>query len=273
MTALTTLWLNDKLADEMASSLNVTWSRSKPAIVMAGVTNGTGYVHCQDPTIGMTVTGEGDMKLFRLVCSLLLSEVEKASLSGTGLSVNSTFSTFMSAIMTGKHFKMTGNNKTVTIILEEDPSFKIIIDYETGIVKEITNINGFQCKGASSTESAYCYHDQLSNHLPEFISAVKQDLSNLFNQLGIGWIEDHYGEIKNGVEIIATGAGIIVTKLSILAAVEVMIQTGNGAIYFRDNYLPEDFWLKVSYHDIWNNDVYWYVDPNDNQMHYIEVPK
>ncbi|NYB27055.1 MAG: hypothetical protein HVN34_06935 [Methanobacteriaceae archaeon] len=40
-------------------------------------------------------------------------------------------------------------------------------------------------------------------------------------------------------------------------------------MFFR----PEDFWLKVSYHDIWNNDVYWYVDPNDNQMHYIEVPK
>ncbi len=184
MTALTTLWLNDKLANEMAPKLNVTWKRTRPTVVMAGVTNGTGYVHCQDPTIGMTVTGEGsDVKFFRLVCSLLLSEVEKASLSGTGLSVNSTFSTFMSAIMTGKHFKMTGNNKTVTIILEEYPSFKIIIDYETGIVKEITNINGFPCKGASSTESAYCYHDQLSNHLPEFISAVKQDVNNFLTRL------------------------------------------------------------------------------------------
>ena len=53
MTAITTLWLSDKLADGMASQLNVTWSRSTPTVAMCGVTNGTDYLNCLDPARGM----------------------------------------------------------------------------------------------------------------------------------------------------------------------------------------------------------------------------
>lgn len=61
----------------MASQLNVTWSRSTPTVVMCGVTNGTGYLSCLDPAMGMGVVGGVDnTKSFKFVCSLMLSEVE-----------------------------------------------------------------------------------------------------------------------------------------------------------------------------------------------------
>jgi methionine-rich copper-binding protein CopC len=167
MTALTTLWLSDKLADEMASSLNVTWSRSKPTIVMSGVSGGAGYVHCQDPAMGMSVNGSADnIKSFRFLCSLLLSEVERMALGSTGISVDSTLFKIVSQVLNGATFEMTldDDNNTLTLMLDGNDNYKIIIDLTTGVVKDILNANGFSLKGAETMSSAYCYHDQLTNN-------------------------------------------------------------------------------------------------------------
>lgn len=81
MTTLTTLWLSDKLVDQMAPSINVTWARSTPTSVMCGVSSGMGYVHCLDPAMGMSVVSDVDnTKSFKYMCSLLLSEIEQGVL-------------------------------------------------------------------------------------------------------------------------------------------------------------------------------------------------
>ncbi|WP_084689132.1 chitobiase/beta-hexosaminidase C-terminal domain-containing protein [Methanobacterium veterum] len=165
MTALTTLWLSDKLADEMASQLNVTWSRTPPTVVMSGVNMyGTGYVHCQDPAMGMSVNGAVDnIKNFRFACSFLLSEVEHAAVGATGLSVSSTVAGIMSGILNGETFDMIRNGSMVTIMLNGSPDSQIIIDSDSGLVWDLTESNGFVYKGAISQVNAYCYHDQLTS--------------------------------------------------------------------------------------------------------------
>ena len=167
MTSLTTLWLSDKLADEMASQLNVTWSRSTPTVVMCGVTNGTGYLNCLDPAMGMNVVGDvNNTKSFKFVCSLMLSEVERMALGSTGVSVDSTLSRIVSEVLSGATFDtiLDPENNTLTLMLEGNDIYKIIIDLNTGVVRDILNDQGLSLKGAETTSSAYCYHDQLTDN-------------------------------------------------------------------------------------------------------------
>ncbi|NYB27049.1 MAG: hypothetical protein HVN34_06905 [Methanobacteriaceae archaeon] len=171
MTALTTLWLNDKLANEMAPKLNVTWSRNKFTTVMSGVTSNGAYVSCLDPAMGMGVNGGADnTKSFRFVCSLLLSEIEQGVLGSTGVSINSTVSGVVSSILAGEPFSITFDtqNNTATLTLDNDARFKIIIDLTTGVVKDILDDQGFQLKGAETMSSAYCYHGPLTDNVDQY---------------------------------------------------------------------------------------------------------
>jgi len=169
MTALTTLWLSDKIAGEISENLNGTWSRITPTVVMSGVTGTTGgkaYVHCPDPGMGMSFLGdESNLRLFRFVCSLMLSEVEHVTLGSAGSSVNSTLLAITSAILNGEEYKIIFNeDNTAIFTLEGDQRFKIVIDLETGLVKEILDTGNFQYKGAETVATGYCYHDQLTEN-------------------------------------------------------------------------------------------------------------
>ena len=182
ITALTTLWLSDEIADELSKSLNGTWSRTIPTVVMSGVNNnGKAYVHCPDPAMGMNFIGDGqNVKLFRLVCSLMLSEVEHAALGSAGNSVSSTLSIITSGILEGKTYQITFNeDNTAVFMLEENQRFKIIIDLETGLVKEIIDSDNFLYKGAETVDTGYCYHDQLTEdvtkHAKTFLEAFGWD--------------------------------------------------------------------------------------------------
>lgn len=182
MTALTTLWLSDKLADEMASCLNVTWSRTTPTVVMSGVTGyGRAYVSCIDPAMGMSVNGSRDnMLFFRFANSLMLSEVENGVLSSTGLQVKSTVSTIISRILNGESFLFVLDEeaKRLTLMLEGDEKYYIIIDLETGLVLNIVDENGSLCKGATSYDTAYCFHDQRTDKICNSNGNLLNDLAN-----------------------------------------------------------------------------------------------
>ena len=162
LTALTTLWYSDSLADEMSSTLNVNWSRCTPTIVMSGITNGGAYVSCLDPAMGMTAVGKVDnVKFFRFINSLMLSEVENAVLSSTGLQVNSTLSNIISGILNGEPFMYVYDeeNNRLTLMLENNTESYIIIDLNTGLVLDVEIDNGTIYKGATSSDNAYCFHD------------------------------------------------------------------------------------------------------------------
>ena len=138
---------------------------------MSGVnTFGMAYVHTPDPSMGMSVVGDVDnTKSFRFVCSLMLSEVEHMSLGSTGLSTSSTLSSIVSAVLNGATFDtiLDPENNTLTLMIDGNDTYKIIIDLDTGVVKDILNDQGLSLKGAETMSSAYCYHDQLTNKQEE----------------------------------------------------------------------------------------------------------
>ncbi|OPY26679.1 MAG: hypothetical protein A4E27_00695 [Methanobacterium sp. PtaU1.Bin242] len=191
MTALTTLWLSDKLADEMASCLDVTWNRNTPTVVMSGVNSNGAYVHCQDPAMGMCVSGSADnLKFFKFVNSMMLSEVENVVLGSAGLHVNSTVSTIISGILEGKPFITLYDNETnrLMLMLEDNEQFFIIIDLNTGLVLDITNLNNSIYKGAASSENSYCYHDErtdnLCNNTQNSVNTLKEDTTDIHTWVG-----------------------------------------------------------------------------------------
>jgi hypothetical protein len=181
MTALTTLWLSDKLADEMASCLNVTWNRFTPTVVMAGVTGGKAYVHCQDPAMGMSINGDSqNVMFFRFVNSLMLSEIENGVLSSTGLQVNSTLSRIISGILNGEPFLFVLDEEAnrLTLMLEGNEKFYIIIDLNTGLVLNIVDENGSFYKGATSQDNGYCFHDWRTEGVCKFVGNLLHDFAN-----------------------------------------------------------------------------------------------
>ncbi|OPY22830.1 MAG: hypothetical protein A4E26_01138 [Methanobacterium sp. PtaU1.Bin097] len=181
MTALTTLWLSDKLADEMASSLNVTWSRSKPTVVLGGLNSKGAYVSCLDPAMGMSVNGNTDnVMFFKFINSLMLSEIENGVLNSTGLQVNSTVSSVISGILDGKPFLFVLDEEAnrLTLMLEGNEKYYIIIDLETGLVLDIVDENGSLYKGATSSNDAYCFHDGRTNNISNSVDKLVNDFIN-----------------------------------------------------------------------------------------------
>jgi len=174
MTALTTLWLSDKLADEIAPQLNVTWNRNTTTAVMMGVNNnGTAYVHSPDAGMGMGVIGSiGNVYSFRFMSSLMLSDLEQAALGNAGLNGTSTASQIFLGIMHGEHFQVIFDEAagTATLMLNSNPNLEIIVNMTTGVVKDIVSDGSFQYKGSTASDNAYCYHDQRTDRLTEGLS-------------------------------------------------------------------------------------------------------
>jgi len=99
MTALITLWLDDKMADDLASQLNVNWTIIDPRVVTSGVSKGSGYIHSPDPAMGMVINGDPDDVIsFQSICSLILFDAENAALGYSGLSDKAIVTIFSSLI-------------------------------------------------------------------------------------------------------------------------------------------------------------------------------
>lgn len=201
MTALTTLWLNDKLANEMDSCLNVTWIRTTPTVVMSGLNINGAYVSCINPAMGMNVIGDvGNVVSFRFMCSLMLSDLEQAALGNAGLNGTSTASQIFLGIMHGEHFQIIFDEAagTATIILNDNPNMKIVIDMVTGLVKDIVDDGSFQYKGSLASGDAYCYHEQRTDRLT-------RGLSNFFNSPGGHTVASIGGSMLIALGLVALG--------------------------------------------------------------------
>ncbi|MGB9845798.1 MAG: hypothetical protein ACPLF9_08585, partial [Methanothermobacter tenebrarum] len=259
LTALAVLWLHDRLADEVSGKFNCSWTRTS-TIIMCGVSSdGRAYVHAPDPGMGMFAQGD-DVKSFRFTCSLILSEIERVALESTGLSVNSTLAEILSGISEGKVFEMIREGNIVTIMLEDNPNSKIVIDTSTGLAWDLTKSNGFWYKGALSRGSAYCYHEQLTNNLisvlPSFISAFG-------------------GILLSSIDSPEDVARIILSRLGLpgsLVGIGLgMYVEGKIIVYIRNRFVPREYWRYIAYHPQ-ECKVIARLDPNDHTFHYIEVP-
>ena len=147
LTALMMEYYHDQIADNITTPLNVTWSRTSLAIVSVGqdVYNTYMTLEC-DHSMGMTVTGTTvKMWLFNYITSYYISPIEDAVMSNA---YNSTFSSVTRDLLNAYLNNSTNledfeeNGFIIEKSILNDDEF-LVLDTETGIVRDIDTVNNF----------------------------------------------------------------------------------------------------------------------------------
>ncbi|KUK01004.1 MAG: PKD domain-containing protein [Methanobacteriales archaeon] len=189
LTSLTTIWLHDKLADELAKQCNTTWARTKPTIIQAGITDAwTAYTHIPDQKLGIEATG-GQIEAFNFLRGLYQPLIEQLTLSFTGQNTNSSIQMITQAILNGKELQITFDQEKLYLEVEGLPGINLTINTVTGEVKD-----NFYGLGGATADYCYCYHDQLTNKVNSWLGQF----------------------LKSSTE--ATAAGILITAGLMVAA-------------------------------------------------------
>lgn len=116
----------------------------------------------------------------------MLSEIENGVLNSAGLQVNSTVSSVISGILDGKPFLFVLDEEVnqLTLMLEGNEKYYIIIDLETGLVLDVVDENGTIYKGATSSNSAYCFHGPLTDSVSKFVDNFIKSLMDPHTAVG-----------------------------------------------------------------------------------------
>ncbi|MDP3623045.1 MAG: chitobiase/beta-hexosaminidase C-terminal domain-containing protein, partial [Methanobacteriaceae archaeon] len=155
LTALMVEYLHDQNANNMANQYNVTWSRTSPIIVSVGESAYETYLTLEcDHSMGMTVVGTLENIIgFNYECSYAISLMEYAIMnSAYGNASYQSYSTngaFGSVTM--NLFYASLNNNTESFLKDNfiivksiyDNNDFMVIDLETGIVRDINTVNNF----------------------------------------------------------------------------------------------------------------------------------
>ncbi|BDZ68395.1 hypothetical protein [Methanobacterium ferruginis] len=149
LTALMVEYYHDKIADNIATPLNVTWSRTSPTIVSVGEDAYQIYMTLEcDHSLGMTVIGTiENMKVFNFITSSYISPIEYMVMNSA---YNWTFSSVtLELIYTYSNYNTYVENfeENGYIIIKSlmNDNF-LVLDPETGIVRDINIVNNF-CGG------------------------------------------------------------------------------------------------------------------------------
>ncbi|MBI5459620.1 right-handed parallel beta-helix repeat-containing protein [Methanobacterium sp.] len=163
LTALLVEYCHDQIADNFASEYNVTWSRTHPIAVSVGDDAYQTYLTLEcDHGMGMTVVGKANnMKLFNYACSSVISPIEYEVMYNLLFSyqTNSVFTGPLSSVIVdlsnryliGIPLDVSEQNGYIIANAAGYTNEFMVVDPETGIVRDINMINGF-C-------GAYCFHD------------------------------------------------------------------------------------------------------------------
>ena len=173
LSGLETAWIADEIANAYSKEYNVTWDRKKTTTILGGINSDKTYIHILNADMGMTVNGndENSVKLFKLVNSLGLPELENIALSP----INEVFSE-NSTNSLGNIFR---DFNSISLIFAEDLALiqmensttSIIINQTTGVVNVIMNDNGFFYKGATvKTTSDCCSCNQITTKIVKKLS-------------------------------------------------------------------------------------------------------
>lgn len=188
MNALSVLWLSDTHANELMGSYNVTWERNI-GVVLAGINNEfRAYIHSSDPSLGRNISGiEDNVISFNFINSLMLSGIEHYVLSLTGNNVSSPLTNIILSYANNGSlvFIFDDDLGLLSIMIEGNDDFYIIIDSNTGLVYSVINDNGTYYKGAVTDEySSNCYHNQLTSYLTDGLEFLWNELNDPHNVVG-----------------------------------------------------------------------------------------
>lgn len=168
LTALSTNWMYDNLMENLIGIYNVSSLRNKFNVVMSGVElGGNSYVHCPDPSMGLTITGENITNIIvcRFISSLLLSEIENSALNLAGINGTSSANELFGRIMNLENFSVNVESDYLILSLSNDDEYRVVFDLTNGLVYDLYQKEDFVYKGAYSTINSHCYHDYLTNNI------------------------------------------------------------------------------------------------------------
>lgn len=154
-TALLVEYFHDQIGDNIAADLNVTWARTSPIIVSFGDDFFETYLTLEsDHSMGMTVVGTPEnVREFNFVTSSNISVIEFVIMNSMRdylylSSPNVNFSSVMVDLVNDYLFDpesldISVQNGFIIISSEFNNGMFIVIDLETGIVRDINTINNF----------------------------------------------------------------------------------------------------------------------------------
>ncbi|WP_225370326.1 hypothetical protein [Methanobrevibacter arboriphilus] len=292
LTALTTIWLSDKLASATAPKYNVTWNRTKITITMAGVNYmGRAYLHTPDANMGMNIISNNESNIigFRFVSSMCIQEIESYVLSLTGIQTSSSLNNIFNAI-SNFNFTILHDGELMIISTEDGSNSSMVINTTSGLVKNLIEDDGFVYKGVISDEIAYCFHDTITNlfinGLTNAWNTLTSPFSPIFNDFwdfGVGIskfnITDNWAYLPSYIPGIIEGSlGIVTISSGILFPISlgfILMAEGDLIVAVRNDFKPMDTWQYISYHpNTYTSRIKTFVFKNNvtNYINYIEVP-
>lgn len=263
LTALLMEYIHDQVADAAASEFNVTWARTHPIAVSVGDDAYQTYMTLEcDHSMGMTVNGSlKDIILFNSVCSSQISTIEYGIMRNLDFIsqyetvsmdvIGSVTRDLFYAFMTGTDMEIfTQNGYTIMKLMDHDDLI-MVIDPETGFIRDINTVNGF-C-------GAYCFHDQItesSHELGEnFLEKEEYININMVSKLVGSVVKAYTGVEAIKFSILLLGVAPPLGTIAGIAGIIVgSIQVGRGFYQYYDAAFNTPWTTSQSYEEQLNED-------------------
>ena len=179
LTDLIILYELDYIADLAAETFNVTWYRSSPAAFSLCNDFNCLYVTGEsDHGMGMTVIGnESDVWKFHFTCSFAFSLIEQ--LVGSNIWNDSTIGSvtlgLLESYLNNESLELVYENGYCFLKVLGDDTSLLVLDLETGIVRDIFSFNGL-------LGTMPCYHDEITNNAIMYAQGnITEDIVSICN--------------------------------------------------------------------------------------------
>lgn len=252
---INTILISDQLANNISEIYNVSWNRFSPAILMAGMNLKDTYQHVINADMGMYVTGfdNQNLKEFRFICSIMLPQIEKYSMSAISerfmVNITSTLENFNEYFLKSNNTVLEYKDK-ILIHLDDNSNITIIIDKKTGISQILLIKDNFAYKGSIIKTGNDCCS----------VGILPKDILN-FMKNGLNLLKKGFGFIVNHITPILTVATPFATKIApylydllpAFAASSICLLGDVLLIQSASNTIREGFFKQTQWHGLFDS--------------------
>ena len=284
MTSLNTVYLSDKLSDELSNAHEVKWTRSANTVVLGGMNWKDTFQHILTPDMGRVVTGNNESNIikFRFANSILLSKIEEESLrpiaDDSDMNITSVFDEVFKSIASYKVSVVYYNN--TAIISDESGNSSFIINLNSGLVTPIGIRDGFAYKGITvSRDCGLCSIHSMLKNIVQYVNNAALQLNDAYSFLSAN-IHPITSMTFKGV-LLAKGiiGALIGGSLTIgLTIVGTAVSLQSIGVYYVENNV-EDNDLHTAYDHVTftrpgylQNTKMYNIPHEDGSVDYIEIP-